>query len=284
MTEYSILEKLGQIAGIGGLSLGVLLLIFKEVLRKSIFPGLNRQQAYSIIKLIIILTFVVAIAGIMAWVWSETFNNNKTLKDVDVPEQENFRRIYFQSFDDVPVDELNQMWLKGASGDWRGDLSKSVYTLCNISQSESASFTSTFRYIKPEGNVEDLSNSKVTVRVKLEPPNARYSSVGILYRKASTKPDYYAYVLNSGNSVSLMRRSGSSMKVLWSKEIAENIRGDDVVKLSVIGNGSTIKMYINDQFIGQEVEKNISYGNPGVFAYSRGCFVFDEFSLFQRYN
>ena len=284
MSEYSILEKVGQIAGIGGLSLGVLLLIFKEILRKNIFPSLNRKQAYSIIKLIIILTFVVAIAGIMAWVWSETFNNKKIINDVHVPEQDNFRRIYFQGFDDVPTDELNQMWLKGASGDWRGELLKSEYRICNISQSESASFTSTFRFIKSEGHVEDLSNSKVTVKVKIEPPNAKYSSAGILFRKVSTKPDYYAFVLNSGNSVSLMRRSGNSMKVLWSKEIIENSKDVDTVKLSVIGNGNELKMYINDQFIGEEIEENISYGNPGVFAYSKGCFEFDEFSLFQRYD
>ena len=282
MNEYSILEKVGQIAGIGGLSLGFFLLIFKEVIRKNIFPSLNRQQAYSIIKLIIVLTFVVAIVGIAAWVWSETFNNKKIIKDLHIPEQNNFKRIYFQGFDDVPDNEINKMWLKGVSGDWRGDLSKSVFTLCNISQSESASFTSTFRYIKPEGHVVDLSNSKVTVRVKLEPPNARYSSAGILFRKASHKPDYYAFVLNSGNSVSLMRRSSNGMEVLWSKEIIENIRDADAVKLSIIGDDNKLKMYVNDQFIGEQVEEVMSHGNPGVFAYSKGCFEFDGFSLYQR--
>lgn len=279
MAENSILETLGQVAGIGGISLGVLLLIFKEIIRKNIFPGLNRQQAYNILKLIILLTFFVAIAGIAAWLWSETIKINNQNGVDPIPEQEDFRRIYFQGFDNVPDDELNQMWLKGDSDDWRGSMDDSMHTLCNISDSESASFTSTFRYIKADGLEADLSNSKATVRVQIRPPSARYSSAGIMFRKLVNKPGYYAFVLNSGNSVSLMRRSGDAMKIVWTKEI-NNIEGS--VKLSIVGNDNHLNMYVNDEFIASEVEETMSYGNPGVFAYSTGCFVFDEFSLFQR--
>lgn len=283
MNEYSLLEKIGQIAGIGGIALGVLLLIFKEVIRKNIFPNLNRKQAYNIIKLILILTFLVAIFGIAAWVWSETLKNGqKKAIDTHTPEQGKYRRIYFQGFDRTPDNnEINQMWLKGKSGDWSGRFANGVHTLCNISQSESASFTSTFRYIKPDGLEADMSNAKVVLRVNVLPPSGKYSSVGILFRKGDDNPDYYAYVLNSGNSVSLMHRSGNSLKIIWSREITTSASGERV-KLSMTGKDSSLKMYVNDRLVAEDNEVGLVQGNPGIFAYSRGCFVVDDFSLFER--
>ena len=37
--DLNILKTLGQIAGIGGLALGVLLILFREVIRKRDLPG-----------------------------------------------------------------------------------------------------------------------------------------------------------------------------------------------------------------------------------------------------
>jgi len=72
-----MLEVVGQVAGIGGLSLGVLLLLFREIIRKNIFPNLTKTQAYSIIKLIVVLTFIVAAFGIVAWVYIELDSNHE---------------------------------------------------------------------------------------------------------------------------------------------------------------------------------------------------------------
>lgn len=67
--EASVLETVGQVAGIGGIALGVVLIVFREIIRKKIFPQLTKQQAYSLLRLITVFTFSVAIAGIGAWVW-----------------------------------------------------------------------------------------------------------------------------------------------------------------------------------------------------------------------
>lgn len=67
----SILELMGKLAGIGGLSLGIFLILFREVIRKNIFPNLTKAQAYKVIKLIIVLTFVIAIFGISTWAYVE---------------------------------------------------------------------------------------------------------------------------------------------------------------------------------------------------------------------
>lgn len=66
-----ILEVVGRIAGIGGLSLAVVLLIFKDVIRKNVFPMLTQEQAYQILNRIVVLVTVVAIIGILSWLVSE---------------------------------------------------------------------------------------------------------------------------------------------------------------------------------------------------------------------
>ena len=64
-----LFKTLGQIAGIGGIALGVFLILFREIIRKKIFPTLKKDHAYRLLRLIAILVFIVALAGISAWVW-----------------------------------------------------------------------------------------------------------------------------------------------------------------------------------------------------------------------
>lgn len=78
--DPSILKVVGQIAGIGGIALGVLLIIFRNIIRKNIFPQLKPAEAYKIIRLIIILTFVIALSGIIAWVYTSTRPVPPTIK------------------------------------------------------------------------------------------------------------------------------------------------------------------------------------------------------------
>lgn len=64
-----ILKVVGQVAGLAGIALGVLLLIFRDVLRKIIAPQLTKEQAYGLLRLIIVLTWTVALAGMGVWAW-----------------------------------------------------------------------------------------------------------------------------------------------------------------------------------------------------------------------
>jgi len=70
--EATLLKTVGQIAGIGGIALGVFLLLFRDIIRKRIFPKLTKAQAFQLIRLIAVLVFLIALAGIGAWVWVET--------------------------------------------------------------------------------------------------------------------------------------------------------------------------------------------------------------------
>ena len=67
--DATVLKAVGQVAGIGGLALGVFLLIFREIIRKKIFPMLPPKEAYRLLRLITGAVWSVALAGIAAWVY-----------------------------------------------------------------------------------------------------------------------------------------------------------------------------------------------------------------------
>lgn len=75
--EANFFKTLGQIAGIGGISLGVLLFILRGIIRKKIFPKFkNEKLAYRLLRLIVIVVWSVAIIGIAAWVITSIFNKS----------------------------------------------------------------------------------------------------------------------------------------------------------------------------------------------------------------
>ncbi|HYE28872.1 MAG TPA: hypothetical protein VEA61_11670 [Allosphingosinicella sp.] len=68
--DLQVIKTFGQIAGIAGLALGVLLLLYRDIIRKTIFPKLDRNQAYRLLTLIAVLVWTIALAGMLAWVYT----------------------------------------------------------------------------------------------------------------------------------------------------------------------------------------------------------------------
>lgn len=68
-----LFKIIAEVAGIGGLALGVLLVLFRNIIRKSIFPMFKEEHAHHLLQLITVLIFAISIAGIGAWVWSANF-------------------------------------------------------------------------------------------------------------------------------------------------------------------------------------------------------------------
>ncbi|MGO8269291.1 hypothetical protein ACC862_24320 [Rhizobium ruizarguesonis] len=68
-------EIFGQVAGIGGLALGVFLLLFREIIRKNIFPQMNRADGYRLMRLITLCVWSVAIVGMGTWLGTKWLDN-----------------------------------------------------------------------------------------------------------------------------------------------------------------------------------------------------------------
>lgn len=69
--------------GLAGLAIGVLFLLFKDVIRKSIFPKLTRKQLFQVIMTFIFCSTIVCIVGIVysREQKSDRLNSNENLKD-----------------------------------------------------------------------------------------------------------------------------------------------------------------------------------------------------------
>jgi hypothetical protein len=70
------LVALGKIAGIAGVALGVFLLLYRDILRKRIFSRLPPVESYRILRLIIVLTWTIAVFGMFTW-WQGSHPSEK---------------------------------------------------------------------------------------------------------------------------------------------------------------------------------------------------------------
>jgi hypothetical protein len=286
--DTELIRLAGSIAGIGGLAIGALLLIFRDVIRKEIFPSLTREHAYRIVRLLIVLTFLIALAGIAAWVWVQGRQQAVPAQARESAEDAGrYRRIYYQGFQFSEDDAAavararGEGWLIGRRADWEGRVSGGRYRLCNVSGSESASYTARMSH-EVEGRKTPLRDSMVSVRVRVEPPNGTYSGAGILFRKSPDKPQYLAYMLQAGATASLLRRRDASLAVLASHEVPAP-DADGMLTLRIVSEGPALDLYAGNRHVYSSAEEGkveLLTGDPGLFAYSTGCFVFDDFAIY----
>jgi hypothetical protein len=85
--EAEVLKAVGGIAGIGGLALGVILLLFKDVIGKTVFAGLTRKQSYALLNKIVMATWSVAVLGIAAWYFGAKNSSSHSTSLSPVPPQ-----------------------------------------------------------------------------------------------------------------------------------------------------------------------------------------------------
>ena len=63
-----LLEGLGKIAGIAGIGLGLVFLIFRDTIRGPLARNLGTDQAYGLLRLVTILSFLAGMAGVAGYV------------------------------------------------------------------------------------------------------------------------------------------------------------------------------------------------------------------------
>ena len=65
--DSGLLVTLGKIAGIGGISLGVIFLLFSNFIQQKFLPQLEPDQGYNLLLLFMLFTFGMASAGLAVW-------------------------------------------------------------------------------------------------------------------------------------------------------------------------------------------------------------------------
>lgn len=205
-----------------------------------------------------------------------------TEPDPEIPQTPHYRRIYFENFNSTSVEDLqtSNLWLIGPKDDWQGTLLKGRYQLCNRIDNASSSYTSRFSYFDANNNTQDLSDSKVKMSVEIQGDTGKYSGAGILYRMKGKQ--YYAFLLQAGHSVSFYRADNGKVAILWSDDISQLMSDSEIAALEVIGNGSTLTLLVNSKIVYTHENAEFLEGEPGVFAYSTGCFLYDSMAVYQR--
>lgn len=66
--DYELFKIVGALAGLGGIGIAAVVYIFKEIIRKEIFPQLTKAQAYSLLNRMVVLTAIIGFVGITAYV------------------------------------------------------------------------------------------------------------------------------------------------------------------------------------------------------------------------
>jgi hypothetical protein len=75
-TSLESLKGLGTVAGIGGISLGVLCTVLTTLIRYGPFKKLGNKQIYQLLRLVVILTFATGICGLGAYIYADRPQRN----------------------------------------------------------------------------------------------------------------------------------------------------------------------------------------------------------------
>ena len=67
--DSDVFRSIGSSAGLAGLAIGMIVILFKEVIRKRIFPQLPKREAYQLLRTILLLAWSIAIVGIGSWTY-----------------------------------------------------------------------------------------------------------------------------------------------------------------------------------------------------------------------
>lgn len=85
--DIQLLKIVGQVAGLGGLALGIFLLLFKDLLKKIAAPALTKGQWFKVVMTFMILVWSIAALGLAAWVYATVKSSpgSKSLHIKDSP-------------------------------------------------------------------------------------------------------------------------------------------------------------------------------------------------------
>lgn len=296
MDQSDLLEVLGRIAGIGGIALGVVLLIFRGFIQKEIFPKLSQEHSYKLFRLIIIFTFIVGIVGLLLWFLGDRYltrtQSSAAAGREGAVEWSSLPVIQHMSFDFPPVEGAElyaDYWPVGEFAPWKANVLDGIYCIENETAPSDIYYMDIRSVTKPESN-ENIylhpASDPIEIDVKVTSSGTQgLSGTGLLYRfsqeaGAFSEPRYYVYMRTAANKVEFwIRRDGGNFGVLYSKELDE-IDKDNYITLGIMGNKDRLYLYVNKKIVQTIKDDSYLSGAAGVVFVGKGRFCVDNFTIY----
>lgn len=186
----------------------------------------------------------------------------------------------FNAFEDEKPDDLKRLFggslIFGEENSWIGAITNGTYRLINTTNKEDIKYF----YIGLAG--KDLSEAAISVEVKVDliEGATSFSGAGLLYRFDRNTRFYYALILHADQSYTFYSRNASGIKDIYSGR-SDSIRPREYNKLAIVGCGSQLGIYINDDLAQTVEDTEHKSGDVGIIAMSTGMFLFDNFAIYK---
>lgn len=197
-----------------------------------------------------------------------------------------FMRVLYEGFDyhgmtpSSIAKAIGSRWLIGRSREWTGRIVAGRYELENRENLISTLHNCLCFSWQPQEYV-DLSDGKVSVRVRLKPPLSEHSAGGLLFRLDQQAKSYFAFYRCLGKGFSLCRVVGRKLRRIWTGQL-NNISDDEFVQLTIIGHGDRLELFVNDSIVATLDVGSIRGRDVALSAMGTGLFEFDDFALYIR--
>lgn len=69
--DAQLLKTVGSIAGVAGIALGIILLIYTEIVRRPSISKLSQKRSFELLRLIVIASWSIGVLGLGVWYWAQ---------------------------------------------------------------------------------------------------------------------------------------------------------------------------------------------------------------------
>jgi hypothetical protein len=282
--ELETIKTFSQVAGIGGISLGVFLILFRDILRKNIFPKFKSEElSYRLLRLIVIVIWSVAIIGIVSWLYISKREEKSSLSP---PEWNSYSMISHQDFDNPDKNIICQSFIScGENDKWNMEVFEGQYWVENVTDQSAIhyNFMDKTNVVGDWEKIVDIGPfnpiSVETTIARGESEETSPSGAGLLFRYHPG--NYYLYIVSSSGDILLLQFAKGCVSVVF-KEKIKGFSKSTPYKLGISGDKKNIFLYFNDNFLHSISDsKNIS-GLGGIVMVGKGRYAFDNLRIYNK--
>jgi hypothetical protein len=105
----AVISAAAPYAGLGGIAVGAVIWLFRGVISQNIFPQLTKDQAYRLIRLLVILAFALGVLGIGGWIYTQPPAVRASTAPLSVPPLPTVKAIYTEDDQNSDISIIEQI-------------------------------------------------------------------------------------------------------------------------------------------------------------------------------